>query len=40
MLHENNLDFISMEKEMEYLKNYIALQKLRTQSLPHISYRG
>jgi two-component system, LytTR family, sensor kinase len=32
MLHENHLDFISMDKEIEYLKNYIALQKLRTQS--------
>jgi two-component system LytT family sensor kinase len=32
MLHENNLDFIQMNKEIEYLKNYIALQKLRTQS--------
>jgi LytS/YehU family sensor histidine kinase len=32
MLHENNLDFISMDKEIDYLKNYIALQKLRTQS--------
>jgi two-component system LytT family sensor kinase len=32
MLHENNLDFISMNKEIEYLKNYIALQKLRTRS--------
>jgi hypothetical protein len=32
MLHENNLDFIQMNKETEYLKNYIALQKLRTQS--------
>jgi two-component system, LytTR family, sensor kinase len=29
MLHENNLDFISLDKEVEYLKNYIALQKLR-----------
>jgi two-component system, LytTR family, sensor kinase len=36
MLHENNLDFIPMEKEIEYLKNYIALQKLRTQSSPDI----
>jgi len=36
MLHENNLDFISMDKEVEYLKNYIALQKLRTQSSPDI----
>jgi len=31
MLHENNLDFIDMHKEIEYLKNYIALQKLRIQ---------
>lgn len=29
MLHENNRDFISLEKEIEYLQNYIALQKLR-----------
>ena len=36
MLHENNLDFIQMNKEIEYLKNYIALQKLRTQSSPEI----
>ncbi|MEO8712084.1 MAG: histidine kinase [Parafilimonas sp.] len=36
MLHENNLDFIQMDKEIEYLKNYIALQKLRTQSSPEI----
>jgi hypothetical protein len=36
MLHENNLAFIDMHKEIEYLKNYIALQKLRTQSSPDI----
>jgi two-component system LytT family sensor kinase len=36
MLHENNLDFIQMNKEIEYLKNYITLQKLRTQSSPAI----
>jgi hypothetical protein len=36
MLHENNLDFIPMNKEVEYLKNYIALQKLRTSSSPDI----
>jgi len=36
MLQENNLDFIPMEKEIEYLKNYIALQKLRTQLSPGI----
>lgn len=36
MLHENNLDFISLDKEIDYLKNYIALQKLRIQSSPGI----
>jgi two-component system, LytTR family, sensor kinase len=36
MLHENNLDFIQMNKEIEYLKNYIALQKLRIPSSPDI----
>jgi two-component system, LytTR family, sensor kinase len=36
MLHENNLDFIPMNKEIEYLKNYITLQKLRTPSSPVI----
>jgi len=36
MLHENNQDLIPMDREIEYLKNYIALQKLRTQSSPSI----
>lgn len=36
MLHENNLDFIEMNKETAYLRNYIDLQKLRTQSSPEI----
>jgi histidine kinase/GHKL domain-containing protein len=36
MLHENNQDFIPMNREIEYLKNYISLQKLRTQSSPEI----
>lgn len=36
MLHENNLDFIPMNKEIEYLRNYIALQKLRTPASPDI----
>jgi len=36
MLNENNLDFIPMDKEIDYLKNYIALQKLRTESSPDI----
>jgi len=36
MLHENVQDRIPMSKEVEYLKNYIALQRLRTDSLPQI----
>jgi len=30
MLHENNLEQIRMRREIEYLENYISLQKLRT----------
>jgi hypothetical protein len=30
MLHENNQDQIAMEKELEYLRNYIDIQRLRT----------
>jgi two-component system, LytTR family, sensor kinase len=37
MLHENSLDFIDMNKEIDYLKNYITLQKLRTQSSKDIT---
>jgi two-component system LytT family sensor kinase len=37
MLHENNLDFIQMGKEIGYLENYIALQKLRTHSSSEIT---
>ena len=36
MLHENTLDYIGMDKEIGYLKNYISLQKLRTQASPDI----
>jgi two-component system, LytTR family, sensor kinase len=36
MLHENNLDFIPMNKEIEYLRNYISLQKLRIPFSPDI----
>jgi two-component system LytT family sensor kinase len=32
MLHENHLQHIPMAKEVDYLKNYIALQELRTES--------
>ncbi|MDO6430488.1 histidine kinase [Flavitalea sp. BT771] len=36
MLHENHQEKIPMYKEIEYLKNYIDLQQLRTQSSPDI----
>lgn len=32
MLHDNNKDQIEMEKELEYLRNYIDIQRLRTSS--------
>lgn len=37
MLHENTLDRIPMAKELEYLKNFISLQKLRMPSSPNIN---
>jgi len=37
MLQENTMDFIGMDKEIEYLRNYIALQRLRTQTSTEIS---
>ncbi|MFL5745698.1 MAG: sensor histidine kinase [Niastella sp.] len=36
MLDDNTKEFIPMEKEMEYLKNYISLQRLRVLSSPDI----
>jgi two-component system, LytTR family, sensor kinase len=36
MLHENHLNRIPMSKEIDYLKNYIALQELRTESSSEI----
>lgn len=36
MLKENQQDKIPISKELDYLTNYIALQKLRTQSSPDI----
>lgn len=37
MLHENHLEKIPISKEMEYLKNYIALQQLRIGDSPDIA---
>jgi LytS/YehU family sensor histidine kinase len=36
MLHENTQDYIAMNREIEYLENFISLQKLRIQSSPGI----
>lgn len=36
MLHENHQESILLAREVEYLRNYIALQELRTQSTPSI----
>lgn len=36
MLHENHQDQISLSKEIKYLKNYLSLQKLRTQTSSEI----
>ena len=37
MIHENAMDFIPLNKEIDYLRNFIDLQKLRIQSSPDIS---
>lgn len=36
MLHENQLEKIELTKEVGYLQNYIALQRLRTQASPDL----
>jgi two-component system, LytTR family, sensor kinase len=37
VLHDNNKDFIAMQKEIGYLRNYIDLQQLRLQTSPSIT---
>lgn len=39
MLHENNRDRIPLDKEVEYLQNYIALQRLRIDETHPIDIR-
>lgn len=36
MLNENTQERIPLDREIEYLSNYISLQKLRTDSNPHL----
>lgn len=40
MLHENMQEKISLAREIEYLENYISLQKLRTEANPEMSIRA
>jgi two-component system LytT family sensor kinase len=36
MIHENTMDYIPVDQEIEYLRNYIDLQKIRIQQSPDI----
>jgi two-component system LytT family sensor kinase len=37
MIHENTMDFIPLDKEINYLQSFIDLQRLRVQNTPDIS---
>lgn len=39
MLYESNLSWVPIEKEVEYLKNYIELEKIRYGNLLQLSFR-
>ncbi len=38
VLYESNSDFIHLEKELQYIDNYIDFQKIRTQGIKEIVY--
>lgn len=38
MLYQSNDDFVLLQKEIEYLENYINLQKLRLANTRHVSF--
>jgi len=38
MLFETKTDFIALEKEIEYIKKYVALQKIRTKNHRYINF--
>ena len=40
MLHENMQEKISLEREIEYLENYISLQRLRTDPNPEVAIQS
>ncbi|WP_228027965.1 sensor histidine kinase [Costertonia aggregata] len=39
VLYESNSHTVSLEKELEYIENYIAFQKIRTENIKEIEYR-
>jgi len=38
VLYESNSKTIALEKELQFLKNYIKFQKIRTEGVKHINY--
>jgi len=40
VLYESNSHTVALEKELEYIDNYIAFQKIRTENIKHIDYRS
>ena len=38
MIYESNEDFVSLKKELNFIKNYVALQKLRSDHRARISF--
>ena len=39
VLYESNSDKITLQKELDYIDNYIAFQKIRTENLKTVDYR-
>ncbi len=39
VLHESNAPKVPLEKELEYIDNYIAFQKIRTENLKEVIYK-